>query len=384
MEQAENNYSNEITLRDYTRMVFRHWPVFVTSVVVVLGTVFVGLKLKTPVYEARVKMLISSEKETQAPYSREIIGYDKSQLNLTQSEIVKSAPVLERTVKVTAIPMQPEGRSKKLILALALVMGIFLGLILSFIFESLDQTVRSPGDLLAVLGIPIVAKIPHQSLGQKTLVQDSNDPAHPYMVAYHELACQIRFFFNQKKMKVFLFTAPDGGEGTTTVVSNLGLCLAKDFKKKVLIIDTHYHHPGVHKNFQNLVSPGLVEVLSGKLALSQATREVTPNLWILAAGDGQADLENFLDSQKMAEVLKEAKENFEIILIDCADLRHHRDAISQGNFVDGIVLVVSEGKTRRPAIAAVAAPLKGNNFNIVGAVLNNRTFALPQWVYERI
>jgi len=528
-----SNVSTETTLRDYFRIVFRHKWIVIASVLAVTITVACGLKLQTPVYTASVKMLVSSEKETQAPYSREL-GDGRGEANVTQSEIVKSAPVVERavrsvhldkrpldaekayasslrqkmiirqtsqmmenlkplstqrqndilfrravdtlqqnlsvdpirgtnlllvsvkdfdplvaatmanvisrsyvifdleqqlaesatkygelhptvtllkghiddmtktlngvplnniealgpaTVKIisqAAIPIRPNGRSKKIIFLFSVVLSVILGTGLSFVFEYLDPTVRSPQDLGHTTNIPLIATIPQQYNAKRVLLNPDGDNHVTYMEAYHELACQIRFFVTDKGMKTFIFTAPDIGEGTTTVVSNLGLCLAKDFKKKVLIIDAHYHQAGLHKNFDNSLSPGLAELLSGKVTFAQVSREISSNLWIITAGDSQSGSENYLDAKKMVDIIAQAKKDFEIVLIDTADLRNYRDTFAMGTLADGLILVVSEGKTRRPAIVAAIAPLKENNFNILGAVLNRRTFALPKFIYERV
>ncbi len=518
MEDISSSLNTELTLRDYFRVIFRHKAVIAVSIISVCSIVALGLKLQTPTYVASVKMLVSSIKETQAPYSRELAGYDRSEANITQSEIVKSAPVVERAVKAihldkrpldyekpyaskfrqtlierevkefkqqlsplpqaqqeyilfrqavanlqkaltvqpvrgtnlllisvedfdplvaatlanivsrsyvifdleqqlaesatkygalhpavtllqghldqmtktlngepldnidaigpatvkiisqAAIPTQPQGRSKKIVFLLAAFLSVALGIGLAFIFEYLNPTVRSSRDLVNTLQVPLLATIP---VGFD-------------LRAYHELACQIRFFLNQKKMQTFLFTAPDIDQGNTTVVSNLGVCLAKDFKKNVLIIDAHYHQAGIHKKFDNSVGPGLVEILAGKTKFEQACRQIVPNLSILSAGEIQQDSENLLDSQKMADVIMEAKAKFDIVLIDCADMRHYRDAVSMGQLVEAIVLIVSEGKTRRPAIAVATATLRENNFTVVGSVLNRRTFALPKFIYDRV
>lgn len=534
MEEQKKPSYEDMTLRDYLRVIFRHKAVVIVSVLTVSVIVALGLKMQTPAYSASVKMLVSAEKQTQAPYSRDFVGYDRSEANVTQSEIVKSAPVLERAVraihldkrplddekkyasslrkkmidaevknfneqtsKLTAeqkdyvffhravdslqkaltvepvrgtnllvisvrdfdplvaatlanvisrsyvifdleqqlaesatkygdlhptvtllkghieqmkktlsggplenieaigpatvkiisqasIPTRPEGRSKKLILLIAGFLSVVMGIGLAFIFDYLDPTVRSPGDLAATLGLPILASIPLQKKRQSKLLNAQAGPAASYLGAYHELACQVRFFVNQKNMKVFLFTAPDAAEGNTTVISNLGLILARDFKKKVLIIDTNSGQADAHKIFEAPESPGLAEILTGGAGFAKSAREVSPGLSLLSAGDAKLKTKNMLDSQKMAQIVKESRDLYEIVLIDCADLRHYRDAISLGPVCDGIVLVVAEGKTRRPAISTAAAPLKENNFSVIGSVLNGRTFALPKFVYDRV
>jgi len=94
-------------MRDYLRILFRQKWVIIISFFTVAITVFVGLKLKTPVYKASVKMLISAEKQVEAPYYRELLGMQNAQIVLTQSELVKSAPVIERVVRVTGLYARP-------------------------------------------------------------------------------------------------------------------------------------------------------------------------------------------------------------------------------------------------------------------------------------
>jgi capsular exopolysaccharide synthesis family protein len=99
---------NEDTLRDYIRVLFRQKAVIIVTIITVILTVAIGLMLKTPVYEATVKMLISSEKEISSPFAREMYyGAQNISAVLTQSEIVKSRPVLEKTVRALGLQAKP-------------------------------------------------------------------------------------------------------------------------------------------------------------------------------------------------------------------------------------------------------------------------------------
>jgi len=100
--------TTETTLRDYLRVLFRQKAVIITTFVTVMVTVALGLMLKTPVYESSVKLLISGEKQVEAPYYRDLImGYRNVELALTQSEIVTSNPVIDRAVRATGLYQLP-------------------------------------------------------------------------------------------------------------------------------------------------------------------------------------------------------------------------------------------------------------------------------------
>lgn len=100
----EKNYENP-TLRDYLKVVFRQKAV-IFSVVAAAGLITaIGLKFKTPVYQAQVTMLISAEKQVESPYYRELDAQAKAVF--TQSQIVKSNPVIDSTVRALNLQQRP-------------------------------------------------------------------------------------------------------------------------------------------------------------------------------------------------------------------------------------------------------------------------------------
>jgi Mrp family chromosome partitioning ATPase len=86
----------------------------------------------------------------------------------------------------------------------------------------------------------------------------------------------------------------------------------------------------------------------------------------------------------MIDIVKRAKEEYDVVLIDCADLRSFRDPVVVSSYVDGVVIVVNEGKTRRHVVKTAIAPLIEKKVSILGVILNNRTFAIPRMIYERV
>lgn len=97
----------EMTTRDYIKVLFRQkWIILLTIITVLLAT-YVGLELATPVYEAQVKMLITAEKQIDSPYYRDVLAGRVVDATLTQSEVVKSKPVLERTVAALNLNNRP-------------------------------------------------------------------------------------------------------------------------------------------------------------------------------------------------------------------------------------------------------------------------------------
>ena len=110
---TDTDHSDTVNLHDYLKVLFRHKAVIITTFITVMTTVIIGLQFKTPVYEAQVKMLISAEKRIDAPFYKELMGYGESQIILTQSEMVRSRPVIERAVKAIGLYKKPPDYEKR-------------------------------------------------------------------------------------------------------------------------------------------------------------------------------------------------------------------------------------------------------------------------------
>lgn len=533
----------EFTLRDYLRIIFRQKWVIIVAIMTITITVALGLWIKTPVYEASVKMLVSPPKQFDTLYYTNLsAGYQNIQAALTQSEIVKSNPVMERTlraigfrpldfekkfasmlrqsiidwqsaslnkelaeltakttvpevaeqqkqsvlfrlaiedlkknIKVEPIrdtnlftisyrdfdpgiaaaianiisrsylifdleqqlaemqmkygdknlavlqlqdniikmeqnlngrmlptmeaigpasvkiieqafpPVKPAGLPKMVIFILAVFMSIFLGFILAFGFDYMDQTFKSQDDIERYLDVAFLGSIPKQAKAD----------------AFYNIGDQIYFEIKDRGLKSLIVTAALPKEGVTTVTVNVAQYLAAKFGLKTLVIDANLRNPSLHKAFNISNSSGLVDVLKGKLLFDKAVIDINDKLSVLTAGEVDLNPAKLVESLKMAEVLKIAKDKFDVVVIDSPNIRESKDTIDIASGVDGVVLMVNEGRTRRQvAKAALAslrtaeptASLRGGQATevickgrpvVIGVILGNRTFVIPKAIYER-
>ena len=109
----QTNNENGLTFRDYVQVLFRQKSVIIVSMLTVILTVFIGLKLQTKQFDASVKMLITASKQVESPYYREAYSDRNVEQTLTQSEIVKSDPVLMRVVSAQALNRRPLDDEKR-------------------------------------------------------------------------------------------------------------------------------------------------------------------------------------------------------------------------------------------------------------------------------
>ena len=123
----------------------------------------------------------------------------------------------------------------------------------------------------------------------------------------------------------------------------------------------------------------------GDEPISAFTQLVSENeLWLLPSGQLAGDSASLFTSNRLSERMNELREIFDFVIIDSAPLNHYSDAVALGQLSDGLVLIVEADATRREAASVVASNLRSVKIPILGAVLNKRTYPIPQKIYNKL
>lgn len=186
-------------------------------------------------------------------------------------------------------------------------------------------------------------------------------------------------------VKVFAVTSPNNEEGKTVTAVNLSAVMAQDLGKPVLLIDCNMRRPAVDSLLGLRGSVGLSEVLSGSLQLKDAlVKTEIANLTVLPAGQPSANPNELLASDKMKAILAELKTQFEAIILDTPAVIPYADPRILGKLVDGIILVVRAGRTRREVVARAESVLKSVGVNILGYVLTGIEYHIPEYIHRHL
>ncbi len=263
----------------------------------------------------------------------------------------------------------------------AFIMSIVAGVVLAFGFEFSDQTIRSQQDIERFLNIPYLGSIPKKKSGDNLLIQNAR-LATKYTQSFHNLSNRIFLEMNDKNLKSLLITDAEGSEETNATIANLGICLSSNTGYRVLIIDADFRSPSIHKIFNISDTPGLTDVLRDKINFENAVQDLGSNLTVLPAGDTALDPTALLGSPKMSDVIRKAKELYEIVFISCADIKNFSDALILLSCADSIAFIINESKVRRQIIKNAIAPFEQRNVNIIGGVLNNHKHVIPEIIYR--
>lgn len=187
--------------------------------------------------------------------------------------------------------------------------------------------------------------------------------------AYRSLRTNIQYSSFDKKYQTLVVTSANPGEGKTTVAGNLALVLAQG-ESKVLLIDCDMRRPSLHKKFKVSNTYGISDLLVGKQKFEEVAYKYNDNLTILPSGKIPPNPAEMLASKAMTTFLEETKKHFDYIVLDTPPLQAVSDAQILSTKVDGSIIVVRAGVTKKDAVNNAVSIIKKVNGDIIGTVLN--------------
>jgi capsular exopolysaccharide synthesis family protein len=185
--------------------------------------------------------------------------------------------------------------------------------------------------------------------------------------------------------RVVIFAGIDPGNGCSSICAHVADVLANQKLGSVCVVDANLRTPTLPEIYGVTNHYGLTDALSRKGPIRDFTKMVrSDNLWLLSCGSLAADTVDsptMLNSETMKTRIAELRKEFDYVLIDSAPLNTYGDGVVLGQLADGLVLVLEANSTRREAAARVTENLRSSQVRILGAVLNKRTFPIPESVY---
>ncbi len=345
--------------------------------------------------------------------------------NLAQTNI--------QIIEKASPPLSPvnQGRFRK-VLASAFF-GFLFGAMLALMFESLDDTIKTPEDIKSRLRAPFLGFIPavqpetaageegkepppppdlkqraltayqqslklaRQRLGiyfpKLALPEDLNEnrgtpeerayrgtlvlsePMSSIAEAYRGIRASLFYSIPAEEIKTLSMTSSRPQEGKTTTSCNLALSIAQT-GKRVLLIDGDLHRPSVNTvlNLENKV--GLTSVLVGQSTFEAALQKIVHNgktvehLDILAAGPSTPNPSELLGSNVMRDLLAAARKAYDWVLVDTPPILFVSDAGILSTMCDGVIIVVRSGNSTRSLLNRTTEQLAGLKARIIGSILN--------------
>lgn len=247
----------------------------------------------------------------------------------------------------------------------AVFIGLALGIGLAFFIEYLDTSVKTLEDVEKFLGLPVLAVIP-KGVG----VLHAQKVESPDAESYRILRTNLEFNRKNPDAKSITLLSGGPGEGKSTTILNLAYTCAKG-GYNVLIVDADIRRPTQHTMLGIDNSKGLVDYLQGNLTFEQVMQRTSvENLTFIPSGHLPSDSVGILNSQLLADLVVNAKRNFDLVFFDSPPILGVSDGSVLASEVDICIMVIEHRRFPRSMLQRVKQAILNVGGTPLGVVLN--------------
>jgi len=190
-----------------------------------------------------------------------------------------------------------------------------------------------------------------------------------------------------KESRVVMFTSASQGEGKTTIAASLSRIIALGETDKVLLVDCSVQNPNLHRLFGVENDRGILDLLADGLKLADVVKPVDEGILdVITTGQARDTevMQPMFASDRMEAFIKESREIYDYVFIDTSAVIDAPETPIIGSFVDGIILVIFTGKTKREVIKRAIMMLEKLDGQVIGTVLNRKKYYIPDFLYKRV
>lgn len=240
--------------------------------------------------------------------------------------------------------------------------------------ELLDQRVKGPADIAMIPRTRLLGMIASASedAGTKNVETTFRDAPHSILSEnFRQLRAPLAKRMTGGHYKSLVVIGGMPGTGATAIVSNLAFVYATA-EHRVLVIDANFRRPAIHKIFGRAEGPGLADVLAREKTLAQAVQpaQKTGEPDVLSAGTPAHRVFERLGANVMSDVLAQAGETYDIVLIDVPPAVVSGDGLAVANRADAAILVVRAMSEKRGLVARLKNELTESRAEFLGVVIN--------------
>jgi capsular exopolysaccharide synthesis family protein len=272
-------------------------------------------------------------------------------------------------------------------LVVAGVLGLLLGLALALVLERFDTRIRTRGGAERSFGLPVLAEIPSlRGRSHGAIIKADGEisrGAEPLRLLGALLAQGDSAYISlpddgngRPRAQAILVTSPSVAEGKTSVAARLAMAYSEN-GKRVLVLSCDFRRPDVHRLFGVSNQPGLSDALmstdrTGTLQ-TYAQRTALGNLRVVPSGRIPANPGKLLGSERMRQILEEARREADIVIVDTTPVLANGDVAYLLREVDSVLVVARTGRTTVDEAKRTAEILGRLGAPVAGVALNGST-----------
>ena len=292
---------------------------------------------------------------------------EAAEMRLSTETMQRTMPQDPAVIWERAEPADFPSRPRVLLnMILGVVVGVGFGVGLAFFIEYLDTSVKTLEEVESLLKVPVLAVIPKNI---SLLINGKDD--NPDSEAYRIMRTNIEF--NRKSPSASSITIVSGGpgEGKSTTLNNLAYTFAKG-GYTTLVVDADLRRPSQHRLFGVDNKVGLSDYIIKNYELEDVVKQTKlDNLYFLPSGLLPSDAVGILNSQRMLDMIQDAKSRFDIVFFDSPPILGVSDASVLSSEVDLTIIVVQHRRFPKSMLQRVKLAVDNVGGKTLGVVLNN-------------
>lgn len=262
--------------------------------------------------------------------------------------------------------------------AIAAALGLLLGLLLGFVRDHFDRSLRTREDVEAGFGVPLIGQIPRPAPRRKReiIAPDATGSAE----AYRKLRANLQYLAVDRPIQTLLVTSSAPGDGKTTLAANLAVAIAES-GAATLLVEADLRRPRLQDAFGGAGGPGLTSLLMSRSLVPKAIRDVSmvvarngrgsgaTRLSFLPSGPLPPNPAELLASEKMLELLNRLRQKFDYIILDSPPVLVVADALEVARHTDGMLVVSRANRTTFEEAREVRVLVERLQIPMLGVVL---------------
>ncbi len=362
--------------------------------IIVLQDQLTTLQNQEPLLKAEMKQTEESAKQL-APNSQiplEIVNLQSKVVNLEASVGVISLSIQKMVAEVvnprvtimqTAEEAKSKDYSRQIKVAGAGGFGVFFAVLFGIAFlEFRSRKISGENEISHGLGMNIVGSLPRMPQSARKTGGNAS-PNVLWQNQLNEAVDGIRTLLlhssRTENLRVIMVTSAAGGEGKTSLATQLASSLARAWRK-TLLIDGDLRKPAAHKVYNVPQEPGFSELLRNEVTAADAIKPTAlGRLWVMPAGMYDSHAVQALAQDNMRTLFEQLKQQYDFIIVDSCPVLPVADSLLLGQHVDGVVFTILRDVSRVPAVYAAQQKIHNLGIRILGAVMIGRKakWAMP-------
>ncbi|QBE49126.1 polysaccharide biosynthesis tyrosine autokinase [Leucobacter triazinivorans] len=274
-------------------------------------------------------------------------------------------------VDSAVVPIYQVSPNKSRDSLLVAAVGLLLGIAAALISSLLDTRIPNAAALKAAVPLPVLGSISRVRGARHGVgLVVAQDPLGHASEEFRRVRSALTYAAVSDRLQRIMITSTSESEGKSTFSANFALTLA-EVRSRVLLIDADFRKPRITDLFGVEGAVGLTSVLLGDATFEQARiRRRGTTLDILTAGTIPPNPSEMLTSDAMRQLIDEVAPQYDYVIVDSPPILSVADAGLTSPLVDGAVLVVDAGRTRRSQLAQAVTSFETAGGRLIGVVLN--------------